>query len=148
MERLFSYILGITVTAAFAVVLLCSPPSHSSSYGQPLVAKKIGEFDHIEAQSITLKSPDGKSNITIQANDDLQGFWITNKDHPGSIAVYADKDQGLVIGMYRDTKKAKALDIAVSVAKDRSTTIQIVAPNGRIQTFSADALRRSLQRRL
>ena len=57
------------------------------------------------ASKIILRSPDGKRTITIEARNDIAGFWTSNKENRRSIAIYDANDQ-TGIGIYPDTRAA------------------------------------------
>lgn len=87
--------------------------------------------------SITLVSADGKSNVSLQAREDIAGIWVQsaskNDKHPkSSIAIY-DDDNGPVIGFYRDTGEANlALTFAVCLDKDGNPQFQITNGRGNV----------------
>lgn len=71
-------------------------------------------FEHIEAQSITLRSPDGKRTISLQANNDIVGIWLGEGSTDGPlVAIYTEKGQTCV-GIYGADEK-KAINIGLSV---------------------------------
>lgn len=90
----------------------------------------------LECESMIVKM--GASSVVVGAYGDTAGIWIEAKPEgdrfPRSlVAIYDDKMQGPVIGIYRDTgEQGLALTCAISLDEDANPQIQVVAANGRV----------------
>lgn len=90
---------------------------------------------NIVARSLTLVSECGKSRITLKPYPDIAGLWIEaapdGDKYPRScIAIYDDKQQGPVIGFYRDVGEENlAMHFAISLGENSQPTLQV--DNGR-----------------
>ena len=81
--------------------------------------------DHIEAQEIVVKQPDGKSSIALSAMKDGVGLWLRNGEK--CIAIY-ELNYEFAIGFYNDTARPdlKAMDFAISADQNGNPTMQVV----------------------
>ena len=90
---------------------------------------------------LNLVSPDGKSTVTLQANDGYVGLWMSNNSGQGElIAIYSLAEQRQTcIGLYnRDNKRA----INVGLVVDHTTGQPYIqfAHNGELKTFSMEEI--------
>lgn len=106
-------------------------------FANPAIAEGEAEpkLQDLVVGSLVVKSPSGRSSVTIQARDDCSGVWIQssglNDRFPNSVvSLYDDGVQGPVIGIYKDVKeKGMQMTIAFGVDADGNPMIQV--PNGR-----------------
>lgn len=101
------------------------------------VAAAAPEF----SDTLTLKSPNGKNTITLQATDRISGLWLSRESVYGpSVAIYNDKSQGAVVGVWGDHSKDKkmiALDVAISAGRSEDENLarlQAVDANGNVHS--------------
>lgn len=91
--------------------------------------------DLVVEGSLIVKSPSGKSSVTISVRDEVAGVWIQSsgsKDRfPYSVvSLYDDGVQGPVIGLYKDTAE-KGLQMTIAIGLDADGNPMIQVPNGR-----------------
>ena len=88
--------------------------------------------------TLTLKSPNGKNVITLEAKNDISGIWIHRGVDNPMVALYNDSRQGAVVGVYGNHTKLgiKAMDGGISAGADGSNEahLQSVDINGDIAT--------------
>ena len=84
-------------------------------------------------------SPDGKRTILISADNRIAGVWIQSggvSTADGMVALYHDKDQGPVVGVYGKDKAAKSVAAAFSVDQ-KGGILTITDGQGEVGTYNA-----------
>jgi hypothetical protein len=95
--------------------------------------------------SITLRSPNGKHKLTLQATDRGAGLWIEHDGHRGPmVAIYSLDDQN-GIGFYAAGSKAGPMAIALGVDAKGEGGIQLRDSKGNVRWLTprdVDRMRR------
>ena len=61
---------------------------------------------HIEAESITLTSPDGLYKVEIRAMNGTAGVWVSGEPKGTISTMYSDRREGSVAGVFGEGRKS------------------------------------------
>lgn len=74
---------------------------------------------HINAHSITLTSPNGKSTITLMARDDISGIWVQRGPGEPFVSIYTDVRNGAVVGIAPSGDKIGKFGYPIALYADK-----------------------------
>ena len=95
--------------------------------------------DTLTVRSLRVQDGDGPA-VQILASKDMAGVWVGDPKTPEhSVCLYANKQQGVVVGVYDGRKEMVGLSLALS-GKDGESHVQVIDRAGKIHVFSADEL--------
>lgn len=91
--------------------------------GMTFGASDVIRTRHIEAQSISLRSPDGKHKMHFEANSEIAGMWLEPKEG-GLVAIYTQYEAKQVcIGIY-DADRAPGIQFGLALTAEGKPFIQ------------------------
>jgi len=107
--------------------------------------KKVAELtealDNMK-HSITLTSPDGKKTIALSAMDYCSGIWISGEKGEPMVAIYNEKHQGAVVGIWGKADdegyRRAALDVALSYTPNKGASIQMFDANNKVYNLTPE----------
>lgn len=109
---------------------------------------KISELEVALAKSkitnsLSLMSPDGSRKIELMCQNNSAGIWISSETGSPMVAIYNDKHQGAVVGIWgqadADGYRRGGLDVALSHTKTKGGIIQMMSPDNKIYDITTDS---------
>lgn len=134
--RVFNFFDGLLRVLCLVVIpawlVFCWNPSHPENHAGKVSAQERAKGRVvIEENSITARSGDGKSKLSVVAGEDYVGLWLTKDGR--SFCLYSghsfDPDVGPYFGVIRE-RGGVPCEWSVSINKE-GTTIQTVGKAGK-----------------